>query len=109
MKSVKSIVANTKRLPDGVDVFVFGSACYRIHPNDIDMLFIYDANLLPPQSAYSAIRPLIVDIQNKVSLSVHSVILTRREASDSRFVDEVEPIRLRPTGNFDLGQPACDE
>lgn len=97
--SVKSIVENAGGLPDGVQVFLFGSACYHEHPNDIDLLFVYDASCLPPRSAYAALRPLMTEIENIVAVPVRSVVLSDNEAHESRFIEEVEPIELRSTRN----------
>jgi hypothetical protein len=96
---VKNIVANAGCLPEGVRVFLFGSACYRECPNDIDLLFVYDASCLSPRSAYAALRPLMTEIENVVAVPVRSVVLSDNEARESRFIEEVEPIELRSTRN----------
>ena len=97
--SVRSVVKNAESLPDGVQVFLFGSACYREHPNDIDLLFVYDANVLPARSAYAALKPLMLEIESIVSVPVRSVVLSDDEAGSSRFIEQVEPIELRSTRN----------
>jgi len=97
MRSVRNAVQNARGLPDGVQVFLFGSVCYRDHPNDIDMLFVYDASLLPPRSAYGAFRPLMAEIEAMVDIPIRSVVLSQDEARESGFVEEVEPIELRST------------
>ena len=95
--NVRNVVDAAESLPDGVTVFLFGSACYRDCPNDIDMLFVYEAASLPPQSAYSALQPLMAEIENAVGVPVRSVVLTEEEARESGFVSEVEAIELRST------------
>ena len=97
VKSVKNVVVNTKRLPGGVHVFMFGSACYRISPNDIDMLFVYDASLVPPCTAYSVFKPLMTDIEYSVGIPIHSLVLSQDEVRKTGFIGKVEPIELRST------------
>lgn len=98
---MKKAVGNARSLPDGVQVFLFGSACYRNNPNDIDMLFVYDSSLIPPKSAYPAFRPIITEIEKMVGISVRSVVLSQDEARETGFIDEIEPIQLSttPMGN----------
>ncbi len=94
---VKNAVGNAKHLPNGVQVFIFGSACYCTHPNDIDILFVYDSSSLPPQSAYAALRPIMTEVEKVVGIPVHSVVLSQDEARMSGFMDTVEPVEVRST------------
>lgn len=77
---------------------MFGSACYRIRPNDIDMLFIYDASLLPPGTAYSAFKPLMTDIEHSVGIPIHSVVLSQDEASKTGPLWLKEPLKIYASG-----------
>lgn len=97
--SVKHVVENAKNLPDGVQVFLFGSACYREQPNDIDMLFVYDSHVIPARSAYAVLQPLMADIRDTADVPVRPVILSDNEARASHFIEDVEPIELRSTRN----------
>jgi hypothetical protein len=94
--SVTKSVASAKNLPSGARVFIFGSACYREDPNDIDMLFLYDSSTLPPHAAYSAFQPLLKLINKAINKSIHSIVLSIEEAEASHFIKNVEPIELIP-------------
>ena len=89
------MIGNATGLPDGASVYLFGSACYRNRPNDIDMLFVYNASLLPPATAYAAFKPLIRRIESEVAIPVHPVVLSEREAQESGFIEDIEPIALK--------------
>ncbi len=95
--SVTRVVKNAKSLPDGVQVFLFGSACYRENPNDIDMLFVYDAGVIPARSAYATLQPLMLEIQKIADVPVRPVVLSDHEARASGFIEDVEAIELRST------------
>jgi hypothetical protein len=95
---VKSAILGARNLPDGVEVLLFGSVCYRAKPKDVDILFIYDATSLRPEAAYARLRPFIDAVTNDVGIRVHSTILSREEAQASRFVELVEPVALEAIG-----------
>lgn len=102
--NVKIAVENAKNIPDGVQVFLFGSACYRDQPNDIDLLIIYDSDIMSAESAYAELLPLLADIRAITVIPVRPVILSDQEARDSHFIEDVEPIELRSTRNPDRHQ-----
>lgn len=95
--SVRNAVENVEDLPDGSRVFLFGSACYRSHPRDIDILYIYDANSVPPRDAYARFRPVSNEITRSVGVNVHATVLSTTEVQESRFLERVEPHELRST------------
>lgn len=94
---MKSVVENARGLPEGVDVYLFGSARDHGQPNDIDMLFIYDSTVVPCDNAYHVFLPLVRAVQNKLGIPVHAVVLSAEEARNTRFIDMVAPMRLRST------------
>ena len=95
--SVKIAVENAKNVPEGIQVFLFGSACYRVQPSDIDMLIVYDADIISAESAYAKMQPLLAEIRAITVIPVRPVILSDQEARDSHFIEDVEPIELRST------------
>jgi hypothetical protein len=95
--SVRNAVESVENLPDGSRVFLFGSACYRSHPSDIDILYIYDSKLVPPEDAYARFRPVSNEIARSVGINVHATVLSETEVKESRFLERVEPHELRST------------
>ena len=95
--SVRTAVEDVENLPDGSRVFLFGSACHRSHPSDIDILYIYDPKLVRPEDAYARFRPVSNEIARSVGINVHATVLSVTEVEESRFLDQVEAHELRST------------
>ena len=95
--SVRNAVENVENLPDGSRVFLFGSACYRSDPSDIDILYIYDAESAPPKDAYARFLPVSNEITRSVGIDVHATVLSTTEVQESKFLERVEPQELRST------------
>ena len=95
VRSVKNVVGNATGLPDGASVYLFGSACYRDRPHDVDMLFVYNTSLLPPATAYTAFKPLVRLIESEVAIPVHPIVLSEHEARKTGFIEDIEPIVLK--------------
>lgn len=95
--SVKNVVENAADLPNGTRVYLFGSACYRQRPQDIDILIVYDEDVVPSRSAYSCFQPLSRSIEDAVRIPCHPTVISIREINNSRFIERVEPTELRRT------------
>ena len=93
--SVRNAVENAENLPNGARVYLFGSACYRQHPRDIDLLFVYDDRILPPEEAYGSFRPMSEYVGDQVGIHVHPTVLSVSEFEASNFLEKVEPVELR--------------
>jgi hypothetical protein len=94
---VRNVVKNAENLPSGVYIYLFGSACYRQQPEDIDILYVYDASIVPSDTAYARFRPLSRSIEDAVGIRVHPTVLSTKELMESSFLERVEPIELRRT------------
>ena len=94
---MKSAVEDAGTLPSSVRIYLFGSACYRQCPSDIDILIVYDADIVSPIDAYSAFRHVTRRIEERVGIHVHQTVLTKAEVEHSRFIEKIEPIELRAT------------
>ena len=94
---MRKVVENAQDIPSGVRIYLFGSACYRQRPNDIDMLYVYDATIVPTDTAYSRFQPLSRRIEEAVGIHVHHTVLSPKEAMESRFIERIEPVELRHT------------
>ena len=92
---MRRVVENAKHLPSGVRIYLFGSACYRERPNDIDLLYVYDATTVPTDTAYSRFQPLSRQIEDVVGIRVHPTVLSTKEAMESLFIERIEHIELR--------------
>lgn len=95
--SVRNVVENAEDLPRGTSIYLFGSACYRQHPEDIDILIVYDTAVVPSSAAYSRFQPLSRSIEDAVRIPVHTTVLSIQELQDSSFIERVEPTELRRT------------
>lgn len=95
--SVTNAVANAGNLPSNAHIYLFGSACHREQPKDIDILYVYDTTTTPSEMAFAEFRPLSRDIQAAIGIQVHPTVLSTKELADSQFLQRVEPIELRRT------------
>ena len=95
--NVKNAVANAKNLPSNTCIYLFGSACHREQPSDIDILCVYDTSVIPSDAAFARFVPLSQQIHAATGIPVHPTILSTKELADGRFLQRVEPIELRRT------------
>lgn len=95
--SVKNAVANANNLPNNTCIYLFGSACHRQQPDDIDILCVYDTAEIPSDTAFAQFRPLTHQIRAATGIPVHPTILSTKELVDAEFLQRVEPIELRRT------------
>lgn len=74
-------------LPEGVSVFVFGSALQQGgSPKDLDVLFVYDALTIPPQRIYEIVELVRSALSRIQPLPVHPLVLSRSEEAAERFL-----------------------
>jgi hypothetical protein len=47
-------------------------------PRDVDLLFIYDEEAVPPFEVYTHVRPLSLALQRLIGVPVHPTILSKK-------------------------------
>jgi predicted nucleotidyltransferase len=83
----KAIPSITPNLPDGIQVWVFGSAKDSADPCDLDILVVYDPAKLEPERACYAMKSFFARLAHAAQLKVHAVILSQLEELQVRFVE----------------------
>lgn len=95
--NVRRELKRIENVPRGATIYLFGSACYLKNPEDVDILVVYDPSLIPPEKAYSCIRPISVAAERVTNRNIHLTVLTNKEAADTGIIDAVEAIELHGT------------
>jgi predicted nucleotidyltransferase len=97
-----SLAAEVRRLlnagaPAGiVEVYLFGSVLTPERPHDVDVLIVWDEDVLAPRAA-AELRPFLAGkLTTAVELPLHIILLSKREAAQSRFVEEERATRIYP-------------
>jgi predicted nucleotidyltransferase len=84
----------TSKLPDGAEIYVFGSSLWRKDPNDVNVLVVYDPKLCPPENAHSSIAQLIRSLADALGRPIHMTLLTRQEERGCAFKIDTGCVRL---------------
>jgi predicted nucleotidyltransferase len=92
-KAIPSIITN---LPDGTEVFVFGSAKNSVDPSDLDVLVVYDPAKLAPEHACYAMKPFFARLARAAHLNVHAVILSKSEELQVQFAETEKAMPFEP-------------
>ncbi|WP_147270548.1 hypothetical protein [Marinomonas foliarum] len=74
------------KLPEGTEVYVFGSFINTASPNDLDILFLYDPSKCLPQNAYKEHLSFIEYLEVCSELKVDATLLTYEEQLESNFL-----------------------
>ncbi len=84
-------------LPDGTRVFIFGSfSSGSDAPRDLDVLVVYDSDVVPPEDAFSVFAPLMEELGRKAGLPVDCTLLTVSEEAQVGFVASERCIEITP-------------
>ena len=75
-------------LPKGVNAYIFGSFLRSDFPNDIDILFEYDAIMIPSAEVYSKIQNTIQNFEKTFDLTDHPLVLSINEIKESGMIDK---------------------
>lgn len=74
-------------LPDGLQAFVFGSALRtECGANDLDVLFVYDTDLIPAQHVYEVVRTIRAVLSGIQPLPIHPLVLSNSEETAEGFL-----------------------
>jgi predicted nucleotidyltransferase len=66
----KKIQLSLKKVPDKIDIFIFGSYLNSENPKDLDLIVIYDSNTYTGYSIFDNCLNLINQIKKKCGLPV---------------------------------------
>lgn len=78
----------------GTEVWLFGSACDSDTPRDIDILIVYDTDVLSVSEAI-AFRARLADQMAAVAgIPAHIVMLNRNELDQTRFLKFIHAIKI---------------
>ena len=94
LTQIRKRLADAEGLPSGVRFYLFGSVIDGSIGSDIDLLCIYDAQVLPPENAYAKLKPLFDDLYDRFGSPVHPVLLTNREEEQVRFIESEECVSV---------------
>lgn len=73
---------------------MFGSALRTLSPRDIDLLIVYSPEKMTVQEVITLKNEIKINIENVLSKSIHICTLTIKEATESRFIEEEECIKV---------------
>ena len=77
-----------------IQFYLFGSALFSIHPNDIDLLVVYDSTEVSINKVNDFRRDLSQLLNSKLEVDVDIYALTTTEAAQSRFVSREHCVSL---------------
>jgi predicted nucleotidyltransferase len=78
-------VVSQLRLPQGVvGIYVFGSACHKTFPHDLDLLVVYEPTVLRPEQVTTATENLLCGAVQEHAVDLTA--LTIDEERDSDFI-----------------------
>jgi predicted nucleotidyltransferase len=94
LTQIKKLISDAGDIPDGVQFYLFGSSLRGLVQSDIDLLCVYDAARIAPESAYSILNPLFEMLYSRCGSPVHPVILTKAEEIQVRFIEAEECVLI---------------
>lgn len=80
MKSVQDVLSR-----EGVSLYLFGSALRTVHANDLDLLVVYDRQIISIAEALSLRQGLLKSLSVDLGISADCVLLTTQEADQTNF------------------------
>lgn len=84
---IASWVSEAADLPEGVRVFVFGSAIEENKDSDVDLLIVYETDSIQPETIVRLLQLPIRRLQGCLGRIVHPVILSVDEESEVGFIE----------------------
>jgi predicted nucleotidyltransferase len=90
LTQIRKSLADAEGLPNGVRFYLFGSVVDGSLGSDIDLLCVYDAEALPPEKAYTDLKPLFDHLHDRFGSPVHPVLLTNSEEAQVNFIESEE-------------------
>lgn len=72
-------------MPHGSKLVLFGSALSHQDPTDLDVVIVYDRDIIDPKQAFSAHNDFIESLSEKFSVPLHVIMLNTTEYSESNI------------------------
>ena len=83
--NVKEKIRSVGGLPDGIQIYLFGSALEDEHDSDVDLLFVYDTVIIDPKDIYAQLEAYFGEVASLVGRHVHPVVLSVKEEKQIQF------------------------
>lgn len=96
----KKIQISLKKVPDKIDIFIFGSYLNSENPKDVDLIVIYDSNIYTGNSIFDNCLNLINQIKEKCGLPVDVTYLSINEEIETRFLKIVNAMPINDVFNI---------
>lgn len=90
----KKLHLSLRKVPDNIDVFIFGSYLNSENPKDVDLIVIYDSNIYTGKSIFDNCLNLINQIKEISGLSVDVTYLSINEEIETKFLKFVNAISI---------------
>lgn len=90
LTNAKRLLSEYEKRLEGFEILIFGSARFATYPNDIDLLFVYDANRIEPKDVYPILGPVLIELESKLNVPINHVVLSLDEDRESAFSSSVD-------------------
>ncbi|MEK3836541.1 nucleotidyltransferase domain-containing protein [Paenibacillus sp. FSL R7-0128] len=90
----EKVQLSLRKVPENIDVYVFGSYIISERPNDVDLIIIYDSNIYSGTNIYNVCLSLLKEIKEKSGLPVDATYLSINEEIETQFVEFVKAISI---------------
>ena len=93
---IQELQTQLKKIPDlygdinslDIKLYLFGSACNKLSPSDIDIVLMYPYNLNKMQEIFQLRDKIILYLENKIKLQVHILTLSYEEEKQILFLSK---------------------
>lgn len=83
-------------MPCGIEVYLFGSALRDADPADLDILLVYDPEVLTLDQFRAAGELICFDLEVRTGRAIDLCRLSVQEALSSRFIEDERAAKLFP-------------
>ncbi|WP_405114229.1 hypothetical protein MHH28_09430 [Paenibacillus sp. FSL K6-1217] len=97
----KKVPLSLRKVPENVDIYVFGSYIISERPNDVDLIVIYDSKIYSGKNIYNVCLSLIKEIMEYSGLPVDATYLSINEEIETHFVELVKAISINDVFTYD--------
>jgi predicted nucleotidyltransferase len=80
--------------PKGSTAYIFGSALETDHPNDLDVLIVYEQKLCPTDAVYDRHKKFVRNIEESLEIEIDCTFLSEREEKNIQFISSEDCILL---------------
>ena len=76
------------------EVYIFGSALEKEHPQDIDLVLIYEGNF--SMELKQSCDSIMDSVFQQFCIEAHLTVLSVSEKAETKFLERIKPIKLYP-------------